>query len=72
MNLRLLGAPTIKDVVPNMVDASALHMHATSVPQGSMYDANCQSAQATDSLLMAVQMKSSHQTVRSKLVCKPK
>lgn len=44
MNLRLLGAPTIKDVVPNMVDASALHMHATSVPQGSMYDANCQSA----------------------------
>jgi L-lactate dehydrogenase (cytochrome) len=43
MSLRLLGAPTIKDVVPAMVDASSIHMHVTAVPADMLYDANCMS-----------------------------
>ncbi|KAG5647070.1 hypothetical protein DXG03_001440 [Asterophora parasitica] len=41
MNLRLLGAPTIKDVVPSMVDASNIHTHIVSVPGDRLYDSNC-------------------------------
>ena len=41
MNLRLLGAPTLKDVVPEMVDASNIHLHVVSVPSDRLYDANC-------------------------------
>jgi hypothetical protein len=41
MDLRLLGAPTIKDVVPSMVDASSIHSHVISVPADNLYDANC-------------------------------
>ena len=33
MNLRLLGAQTIKDVVPDMVDASNVHFHLVAVPR---------------------------------------
>ncbi|KAK4685865.1 L-lactate dehydrogenase (cytochrome), partial [Tremellales sp. Uapishka_1] len=40
MNLRLLGAPTIADVVPGMVDTSALN-HAGG--GGTMFEENCQS-----------------------------
>lgn len=43
MNLRLLGAPTIKDVVPDMVDASNIGMHIVSVPTDRLYDSNCKS-----------------------------
>ena len=42
MNLRLLGAPTIKDIVPAMVDASNIHSHIVSVPGDSLYDSNCE------------------------------
>jgi L-lactate dehydrogenase (cytochrome) len=43
MNMRLLGAPTIKDVVSSMVDASNIHTHLVSVPGDSLYDSNCKS-----------------------------
>jgi L-lactate dehydrogenase (cytochrome) len=41
MNLRLLGARTIKDVVPAMVDASNIYTHLVAVPRDQLYDANC-------------------------------
>lgn len=41
MNLRLLGAPTLKDVVPAMVDTSSLKSHIVAVPQDSLYYSNC-------------------------------
>jgi hypothetical protein len=41
MNLRLLGAPTLKDVVPAMVDATNIHSHIVAVPQDQLYNANC-------------------------------
>jgi L-lactate dehydrogenase (cytochrome) len=43
MNMRLLGAPTIKDVVPSMVDANSISMHAGQVPNDELYGANCKS-----------------------------
>ena len=42
MNLRLLGAPTIKDIVPAMVDASNIHSHIVSVPGDTLYNSNCE------------------------------
>ncbi|RDB25124.1 Cytochrome b2, mitochondrial [Hypsizygus marmoreus] len=45
MNLRLLGAPTLKDVVPTMVDASNIHSHIVSVPGDRLYDSNYESMQ---------------------------
>jgi L-lactate dehydrogenase (cytochrome) len=41
MNLRLLGAPTIKDVVPEMVDARSLCSHSAP-PSDELYMANCE------------------------------
>jgi L-lactate dehydrogenase (cytochrome) len=41
MNMRLLGARTIKAVVPAMVDTSSLKSHIVSVPQDSLYHHNC-------------------------------
>lgn len=41
MNLRLLGARTIKDLVPEMVDASNVHSHLVTVPRDQLYDSNC-------------------------------
>ncbi|CAE7119407.1 unnamed protein product, partial [Rhizoctonia solani] len=40
MNLRLLGAPTLKDVVPAMVDTTSLKSHIVAVPQDSLYYTN--------------------------------
>jgi len=40
MNMRLLGAPTLKDVVPEMVDAHNIHSHIVSVPGDRLYDSN--------------------------------
>ena len=42
MNMRLLGARTIKDVVPEMVDASNIHSHIVAVPGDRLYDNNCE------------------------------
>lgn len=39
MNMRLIGAPTLADVVPNMVDTRALFNPG---PEQTMYDANCE------------------------------
>jgi L-lactate dehydrogenase (cytochrome) len=40
MNMKLIGAPTIADVVPSMVDTTALNGgHAPD----TMFDANCES-----------------------------
>lgn len=39
--MRLLGAPTLKDVVPEMVDAHNIHSHIVSVPGDTLYDSNC-------------------------------
>lgn len=41
MNMRLLGAPTLKDVVPDMVDASCLHQHIVAVPDDRLFHLNC-------------------------------
>jgi hypothetical protein len=41
MNMRLLGAPTLADVVPSMVDASALN---SPNGEGTMFDENCELA----------------------------
>ncbi|KAJ4483149.1 FMN-dependent dehydrogenase-domain-containing protein [Lentinula lateritia] len=40
MNMRLLGAPTIKDVVREMVDASNLSSHVVAVPNDSLFNTN--------------------------------
>jgi L-lactate dehydrogenase (cytochrome) len=42
MNMRLLGAHTLKDVVPDMVDASNIHSHIVSVPNDLLYNNNCE------------------------------
>lgn len=41
MNMRLLGAQTLKDVVPAMVDARGLSSHVVSVPGDRLYETNC-------------------------------
>ena len=41
MNLRLLGAQTIKDLIPDMVDASNIHSHLVTVPRDQLYETNC-------------------------------
>lgn len=41
MNMRLLGARTIKDIIPDMVDASNIHLHTIHVPSDNLYEGNC-------------------------------
>ncbi|RPD57721.1 hypothetical protein L226DRAFT_554274 [Lentinus tigrinus ALCF2SS1-7] len=45
MNMRLLGARTLKEVVPEMVDASSLQSHIVAVPGDRLYDSNYESMQ---------------------------
>ncbi|KAG9038297.1 hypothetical protein FRB95_002258 [Tulasnella sp. JGI-2019a] len=40
MNLRLLGAQNLTEVVPSMVDASSLGTHLTTVPEDALYRGN--------------------------------
>ncbi|KAG6920222.1 hypothetical protein DXG01_004991 [Tephrocybe rancida] len=47
MNMRLLGAKTMKDVVPSMVDASNIHTHIVAVPGDRLYNSNCGSIPIT-------------------------
>ena len=42
MNLRLLGAPTIKDITRDMVDASSIHQHIVAVPDDRLFHQNCE------------------------------
>jgi L-lactate dehydrogenase (cytochrome) len=41
MNMRLLGATSIKDIRPDMVDASNLSAHVAAIPGDRLYDTNC-------------------------------
>ena len=41
MNLRLIGAPTLKDIDASMVDASNISKHST-LPGESIFNTNCQ------------------------------
>ncbi|KIL57637.1 hypothetical protein M378DRAFT_194203 [Amanita muscaria Koide BX008] len=45
MNMRLIGANSIRDVVPSMVDASCLKSHFVTVPKDRLYDGNYESLQ---------------------------
>jgi len=46
MNMRLLGASTIKDIVPSMVDASNINMHIVAVPGDMLYNTNYENMSA--------------------------
>ena len=41
MNMRLLGARTIDELVPEMVDASALNQHIVGVPTDNLFQQTC-------------------------------
>lgn len=41
MNMRLIGARSINELVPEMVDASALHAHAGITPADNLYNTTC-------------------------------
>lgn len=41
MNMRLLGARHIGELVPEMVDASALSQHIVGVPRDNLFEATC-------------------------------
>lgn len=41
MNMRLLGARDLTEIVPSMVDAKSLSIHVTTVPQDALYRGNC-------------------------------
>ena len=43
MNMRLIGAPTIKEVTREMVDASCIGTHLVAVPEDRLYHQNCAS-----------------------------
>ena len=51
MNMRLIGARTINEIVPEMVDASALRSHAGLTPPDNLYNSICKFT-FTCSLLM--------------------
>ncbi|KAI0090706.1 FMN-dependent dehydrogenase-domain-containing protein [Irpex rosettiformis] len=40
MNMRLIGAPTLKDITRDMVDASSIHQHIVAVPDDRLYNVN--------------------------------
>jgi L-lactate dehydrogenase (cytochrome) len=42
MNMRLIGAPTMKEVARDMVDASCLHQHIVAVPDDRLFHGNCE------------------------------
>jgi len=42
MNMRLLGAQSIKDITPEMVDISNISSHIASIPGDKLYDINCE------------------------------
>jgi L-lactate dehydrogenase (cytochrome) len=45
MNMRLIGAPTIKDIRRDMVDASSLGSHIGTITSDKLYDNNYESMQ---------------------------
>ena len=53
MNMRLLGARTIDELVPEMVDASALSSHVVLTPQDTLFQNTCKCYNAAFALLVA-------------------
>ncbi|KAI8973957.1 hypothetical protein BD414DRAFT_498685 [Trametes punicea] len=47
MNMRLLGARTIDEIVPEMVDASSLSSHTALTPQDKMFSETCECMHTT-------------------------
>ncbi|KAF9560964.1 hypothetical protein CPC08DRAFT_742663 [Agrocybe pediades] len=45
MNMRLLGARSLKDISPDMVDASNISSHVAAIPGDRLYDSNYESMQ---------------------------
>jgi len=45
MNMRLLGARSIKEITPDMVDASNIKSHVAPIPGDRLYDTNYESMQ---------------------------
>jgi L-lactate dehydrogenase (cytochrome) len=43
MNMRLIGARNLKEIIPEMVDARNLSQHIVAVPGDRLYDTNCES-----------------------------
>jgi L-lactate dehydrogenase (cytochrome) len=43
MNMRLIGARTIDELAPEMVDASGIHSHVGLTPQDNLYNSTCES-----------------------------
>lgn len=41
MNMRLIGARNLKEIVPEMVDASNIGCHIVAVPGDELYNSNC-------------------------------
>jgi L-lactate dehydrogenase (cytochrome) len=60
MNMRLLGAQTIKDIVPAMVDASSIHSHVSAVPSDRLYENNYES-------MLHARMKAAELKAKAKL-----
>lgn len=55
MNMRLIGAPKLKDVSRDMVDASCLHQHIVAVPDDRLFHANCEfSGRVTENKILMV------------------
>lgn len=43
MNMRLIGARTIDELAPEMVDASGIHSHVGLTPQDNLFNSTCES-----------------------------
>lgn len=43
MNMRLLGARSVADLAPDLVDASNIHSHLVAVPSDKLYESNYES-----------------------------
>lgn len=41
MGMRLIGARTVDELTPDLVDASALHAHVGQIPVDNLYSATC-------------------------------
>ena len=41
MNMRLLGARNIGEIVPEMLDVSSISNHVVAVPGDNLYNSNC-------------------------------
>jgi len=42
MDMRLLGARNLREVVPEMIDTRSIHAHTVGVPVDRLYEGNCE------------------------------